>query len=674
MPLPTPNLDDRHFQDIVDQAKRMIPQYCREWTDHNVSDPGVTLIELFAWMTDMLLYRVNQVPDKMYIKFLEMLGMQLEAPRAARVPVTFYFSAAQPIDVTIPADTEVATIRTETEQAIIFTTEEALTVRPAQVTGVYTRDADRRDITAWTTYDLRQLGLTVDRIPIFPNQPAPDDAFYLHFTTDHSNHVLALLLVCEEAAGAGIDPTNPPFVWEAYQGGPVPWGLCTMEKDETGGFCLPSAPGEFREIVLRTPHMEPVEIEGVGGFWLRCRLTLAQSGPQGYRVTPNIKQIEAEARGGTAYARHGVSQFSEVIGRSEGVPGQTFKLLQTPLLARDPNRDFLMVELPDGSVQHWQEVSDFADSTKESLHYTLDSLDGTLSFGPMLIQPDGTVFNYGAVPPKDALLRFSRYQHGGGRQGNVPSGAISVLKTSIPYVARVINHERALGGLDAQTVEDARIRIPKMLRTRSRAVTADDYEYLAAHEIPDVARAHCLSPGAQPGDPSLPPPGQVAILVLPKIYTQPGRRISDEQLALSAELRDAVLSSLSKYSMVGTRLDVRAPRIIRVNVQARLRLAEGSNPLLVAEVQRKAEEALYRYLDPYVGGSRGDGWPFGRTLHQSELYSLLQRIPAVEFVEALQIYSREMGDSGPMKPVQTKLAIPRDAVVCADQHQVIILQ
>src|SRR5512145_379219 len=111
MPLPTPLLDDRHFQDLVDHAKRSIPQYCPEWTDHNVSDPGVTLIELFAWMTDLLLYRVNQVPDKVYIKFLELLGVKLEPPRAARAPITFYLSAPQPAEVTIPAETEVATIR-----------------------------------------------------------------------------------------------------------------------------------------------------------------------------------------------------------------------------------------------------------------------------------------------------------------------------------------------------------------------------------------------------------------------------------------------------------------------------------------------------------------------------------------------------------------------------------
>jgi predicted phage baseplate assembly protein len=70
MSLPAPNLDDRRFQDLVDDAKRLVQQRCPEWTDHNVSDPGVTLIELFAWMTDQLVYRLNRVPDRVYVKFL----------------------------------------------------------------------------------------------------------------------------------------------------------------------------------------------------------------------------------------------------------------------------------------------------------------------------------------------------------------------------------------------------------------------------------------------------------------------------------------------------------------------------------------------------------------------------------------------------------------------------
>ncbi|MFC6663531.1 hypothetical protein [Deinococcus multiflagellatus] len=95
MPLPTVNLDDRRFDDIMDEARRLIPQFCPEWTDHNASDPGMAILEVFAWMTDLLLYRVNQVPDKLLIAFLEMIGVQLAPPRAAGAPVTFYLSAPQ---------------------------------------------------------------------------------------------------------------------------------------------------------------------------------------------------------------------------------------------------------------------------------------------------------------------------------------------------------------------------------------------------------------------------------------------------------------------------------------------------------------------------------------------------------------------------------------------------
>src|SRR3954464_14883411 len=129
MPMPVPMLDDRKFQDIVDQAKRLIPRYCPEWTDHNVSDPGVALIELFAWMTDMLLYRVNQVPDKLYVKFLELIGIRLDPPRPARAPRILSLSAPHLTDLTIPEGTEVATVRAETSPAIIFSTEADLTIR-----------------------------------------------------------------------------------------------------------------------------------------------------------------------------------------------------------------------------------------------------------------------------------------------------------------------------------------------------------------------------------------------------------------------------------------------------------------------------------------------------------------------------------------------------------------
>ena len=132
MLLPVPNLDDRRFQDLVDEAKRRIPRYCPQWTDHNVSDPGVTLIELFAWMTEQYLFRLNQVPDKNFITFLDLIGVRLAPAQPARGDVTFILSSAPTPErrMIIPRWTEVATERTETEEAIVFTTDRDAEVLP----------------------------------------------------------------------------------------------------------------------------------------------------------------------------------------------------------------------------------------------------------------------------------------------------------------------------------------------------------------------------------------------------------------------------------------------------------------------------------------------------------------------------------------------------------------
>src|SRR6266516_1780300 len=130
MVLPAPNLDDRRFQDLVDDAKRLVMRRCPEWTDHNVSDPGVTLIETFAFMTDQLLYRLNQVPDRMYVKFLEMIGLRLLPATPAKAPVTFWLSGPAVTSVGIPMGTTVATLRTDSEESIIFNTREELQILP----------------------------------------------------------------------------------------------------------------------------------------------------------------------------------------------------------------------------------------------------------------------------------------------------------------------------------------------------------------------------------------------------------------------------------------------------------------------------------------------------------------------------------------------------------------
>jgi predicted phage baseplate assembly protein len=662
MPLPTVDLDDRHFQDIVDQAKTLIPQYCPEWTDHNVSDPGVTLIELFAWMTDLMLYRVNQTPDRMYVKFLDLIGVRLDPPRAARAPVTFYLSAPQPGPVSIPERTEVATVRTESSSAIAFSTEADFLIRPPELAGAFTRDISRRTEDQWAEHDLDQIDLPGQRVLLFASNPVPGDAFYLAFRSDLSHHVLALVMECDLAGGAGVDPNNPPIEWEAWHGGSERWVRCEVELDTTGGF------NKSGEMVLHLPAMTKVTFRNVAAYWLRCRLVDPEDHTAIYQVSPEIDRLRLESRGATIMARHATTILNELLGRSDGTPGATFRLMHTPVLARDPLRETLIVEPPGEEAESWQEVDDFGDSGPEDRHFTLDGTDGTVTLGPALLQPDGTVYRFGAVPDKGSTLRFNRYQFGGGVAGNVPKAMLSVLKSSIPYVARVTNRQPAMGGRDAQSLDDAKLRAPQKLRTRTRAVTADDFETLA-RQVPGVERARCLTPGAQPAAAGQPRPGEIVLAILPQIDDSRGY-ISPERLTLSAELKQSIESYLNERRLIGTKLDVQPAHFTWVSISARIRLPDHTSSTKSAELRQRVEAELYRYLSPYVGGPEGTGWPFGRDLHVSELYALLQRIPGLEYVDELRIAVRDPASTAAPQPAPPRLVLPPSGLICSDVHYV----
>src|SRR6185436_3828106 len=89
MPLQIPKIDDRRYQDLLDEALNRIPVHNPEWTNFNRSDPGVTLIEIFAFMTESLLYRSNLIPERNRLKFLQLLGIPLNSATPARGIVSF---------------------------------------------------------------------------------------------------------------------------------------------------------------------------------------------------------------------------------------------------------------------------------------------------------------------------------------------------------------------------------------------------------------------------------------------------------------------------------------------------------------------------------------------------------------------------------------------------------
>jgi predicted phage baseplate assembly protein len=143
MPLPAPNLDDRRFQDFVDDAKRLLQRRIPTWTDHNVSDPGVTLIEAVATIADQLSYRLNQVPERHHRKFLDLLGITLRPPTAARTDLTFRLSAARPETITVPSGTAGSTRRSPGEPPVSFTTLDDLEIVSVSLSELRRRSARR---------------------------------------------------------------------------------------------------------------------------------------------------------------------------------------------------------------------------------------------------------------------------------------------------------------------------------------------------------------------------------------------------------------------------------------------------------------------------------------------------------------------------------------------------
>ncbi|MCI0398146.1 MAG: putative baseplate assembly protein [Chloroflexi bacterium] len=664
MPLATPRLDDRHFQDIVDEAKKRIPHYVKEWTDHNVSDPGITLIELFAWMTDIILYRLNQVPDLHTIKFMEMLGIRLREPVPAKAPVTFWLSAPQPTPVVIPAGTEVASTQTETERSIVFTTDADFTVRPPSLAAVLTRvAAGSGQEKQYRDHNLRRLDAGFEGFDVFSPVPQVDDAFYFGLENDLSHHVLGLELDCDPAGGAGIDPTLPPYLWEVSTGEKeVRWRPCDVEMDTTKGLNIA---GRIR---LHLPQMGKYSVNKKELYWVRLRIKEiqpdeAKEGMRPYLVSPRLRQLSAASWGGATMATHAEKVSREFLGRSDGSAGQRFQLQRTPILKRQPD-ERLVVQVEGEPPQQWTELPDFADSGANDRHYTLDSVGGDLRFGPAVRQQDGTIKLYGAVPPRGANLVFEKYRYGGGQEGNVQAGILNTLKTSIPFIARVSNRRPAWGGLDAETLESAMMRAPALLRSRGRAVTESDFEFLARQALPAaIGRVKCLQP--RPAEAGRVAPGQVYVLVIPRV-TQPARYLEPAELEPKAEDVASLSAYLDERRLLTTRLDIRAPAYRWVAAKVQLRAAPGVPP---EAVQADVLARLYRYLNPITGGPNGEGWPFGRELFLSDVYQCLQGVPNVQFIRNVEMRAAQPGGRGEGNPVES-LEVVAHGVIASAVHEV----
>ncbi|MDI5961171.1 putative baseplate assembly protein [Streptantibioticus silvisoli] len=645
MALPSPNLDDRRFQQLVDEAKRYVQQQAPEWTDHNVSDPGVTLIETFAHMVDQLLYRLNRVPDKNYTAFLDLLGITLFPPAAATAEVDFWLSAAQPETVSLRAGTEVSTVRSETEEAVVFATVEDLAVVPSRLDRVVTAPAGGAQQDRTT-----RIGEGSD-VRCFQARPAVNDAVLFGLSAAVPRCILVVRLD-SRVEGVGVDPRQPPLVWEVWDGGG--WTACETGSDSTGGLNRPG------EVVVFVPPGHTLSVNsGHQAGWLRCRVTAPEAGQPFYAQSPTISRAEVLTVGGTTTVAHAETVTDTLLGTSDGVAGQRFRLPRAPVLL-DGEPPEVEVSAGDG-WQRWTVVDHFGGSSPADRHVVIDATAGEFLLPPAVREPDGSLRRLGAVPPQGAVLRVPRYRTGGGTGGNIARNAISVLRSSVPYVARVDNREAAGGGVDGETVENAKLRAPNLLRMQERAVTADDFEFIAARAAPSVARVKCLPATGEAA-------GGVRVLVVPDAVADEGDQLRFEQLIPAERTLELICSALDERRLVGTRLVVHPAEYLGVTVVARLQVLGSED---VDDTRQRALAALYRYLNPLRGGPDGGGWPFGRPVQYGEVFAVLQRAAGTAVVEELLLFPANP-DSGVRGNPAERIAVAPDALIFSHRHHVAV--
>ncbi|HEV7395170.1 MAG TPA: putative baseplate assembly protein [Pyrinomonadaceae bacterium] len=739
MTLPDIKLDDRTFEDLVAEAKRRIPGYTPEWTDLNETDPGITLVQLFAWLSEMIIWRLNRVPEKNFIKFLELIGIEPAPPAAATAELTFKLTAKNLAEAKlIDQGTQVALTEQVDGKAVVFETDDNLYAVSAELKDVQSFDGARFEIVteafrvpgryfyAFGARPQRNSALYLGFDEKFPtNQPV---SLMVHvYTTDLINEGKGLKAFLTSSVGTDgseqngtnvpEDPasSSPPaiLVWEYWAGDSAKWLPLTGVRDGTANFTRDGkvvfdAPVSFASAKVGLLRKD----DDKERFWIRVRIE--QILGAGFEIVPRLEDVLLN----TIKATNAVTITDELLGASNGLPNQKFKLANTPVLL---DRFDLQVDEGDG-FKSWTMVLDFGASGRNDLHFTLAPAAGEIAFG------NG---EHGKIPgrltqrndeEKDLPnIKAANYRWGGGAGGNAGPGKITSLESSVPYVDSVTNLRPADGGSDGETVDAAKLRAPETIRSRSRAVTSSDFEFLAvqtpgarirrAHTLPlrhpDIepirpsgsakktasscsncdcsgcagcgsgpvrpsskcgcaqtqsSSASCGGPPAkqQSGSTLLPVPGVVTVVVVPEALKGETKPLP------SADTLRLVGQWLNQHRLITTELYVAAPKYKEIEIEARVIAKPTANSGQVAETLRAQ---LLEYFHPLTGGKDGNGWEFGGTVYFSEVYRRILDTPGVMRLEAGAVTTYV---NGQRQPACTDIFVNDDELVYSKKHNIMV--
>lgn len=648
MPLSIPTIDDRKYQQLLDEALARVPIHNPEWTNFNKSDPGVTLIELFAFLTESLLYRANQIPERNRRKFLQLLGVSLQPATAAQGLVTFRNERGAPRTLTLAGGVEVRA------GPVPFRTERGLDVLPIEAVAYYKRKTAPDDQTTayyqelYASFTESTSGNTPPQLQFYETTPfSPRGTEPVDLGTEAIDQSLWLALMVRPVDLA--DPNALERAREELKGKTLSLGLVPAPEaegrrvgpgDQPGAetravlqFQLPSLPPNgalpdeesgrnalYR--VLSTAELPdlPVVVDvplpsTVEELRLWTNLNPLESGTRDF--PPALDNDEQERRvitwlriSGAAGARvrllwagsnvSSVTQRTEVVNEllpsGTGEPEQVVKLAKTPVLPGT-----VRITVTSGSESEaWEQIDDLLAAGPEVAVPDPRLPPGT----PVASNPRVKVFTvdpesgevrfgdglHGARPPLGATLRAD-YAYGVGKAGNLGPGAITT-GPGLPPGIQVTNPLSTWGGADAETVRDGEKQIARFLQHRDRLVTVRDFETLTLR-TPGVAVGRvdvlpAFHPALAPNEPG-DSPGSVTVMVVPRYDPDPPRDAGPDTFV------DTIACWLAPRRLVTTELFVRRPEYVPIWVTVGIDVVAG---VAIATVREAVKQALTDFLSP----------------------------------------------------------------------------
>jgi hypothetical protein len=653
MPLTIPTLDDRTYQQLLDEALARIPVHTPEWTNFNQSDPGVTLLQLFAFLTENLLYRSNQIPERNRRKFLSLLGIPLQPSSSARGLVAFANERGPLQTVTLNADLEVRAGQ------VPFRTALGLDVLPIEAQIFYKRPLvnPSEQLRAYynqlyASFLLPPLSATAQLYEtlLFP-APGTSAVDLGRDTVDGALWIALLVRTADKPAdptatarealkdsvrqqiggktlSLGVVPALDEAQRQLAPGGQASsTEALLLEFVMPIGGTLPIDPSQrvprYRLLeavsptnVLAQPGIVQITLPAAAEMKLWDNLDPLEAGVGDYppaledtlvndRVLTWIR-VRATA---TAHARllwagvncTNVTQRAHVANEplpaGTGEPDQVVILAKTPVLPASVRLTVTTQE----TVEVWQEIDDLTSAGPEVPMPDPRQPPGTPPIAGGLVKvfalnPEAGEIRFGdgqrgARPPFGAVLRAD-YDYGVGPQGNVNTGAIN-SGPAPPAGFKVTNPVATWGGAAAETVSAGEKQIALYLQHRDRLVNVADFETIARRTPGiDIGRVDVLpafNPELGGNDPG-DAPGAVTLLVIPQYDP-----LHPDTPEPNKQFIDAICDYIDARRLVTTEVFIRGPLYKPLWISAGISVVAGYS---IAEVREAVRQALLQFLAP----------------------------------------------------------------------------